>query len=296
MPRCCPVCGSERIGRWGRAHGLPRHRCRDCGRTFNALTGTPLARLRRRESWLGFGIALQEGQSTSRSAATCGVARSTAFRWRHRFLAAARPEATLSGIVEADETFFRRSYKGARYWSPASQEPPPREKPRKRGLSSRESGASLRERVPILIMRDRAGIMAHAVLPGLTGPDFREAIEPHIARDALLCSDGARTFQFAARVIGLHHERLNTVAGERVREVFHIQNVNAYDSRLKEWMQRFHGVSTRYLPNYLTWRRMIERLGDDANPAAFVLDAARPGNASNTLRELSHFRASGYVS
>ena len=31
----------------------------------------------------------------------------------------------------------------------------------------------------------------------------------------------------------------------------HINNVNAYHSRLKEWMRRFHGVATRNLPNYL---------------------------------------------
>jgi len=78
MPRQCPACAGERIGSWGRAHGLARYRCRDCHRTFNALTGTPLARLRHREAWMGFGVALQEGQSTRRSAATCGVARSTA--------------------------------------------------------------------------------------------------------------------------------------------------------------------------------------------------------------------------
>ena len=29
----------------------------------------------------------------------------------------------------------------------------------------------------------------------------------------------------------------------------HINNVNAYHSRLKEWMRRFHGVATRNLPN-----------------------------------------------
>ena len=283
MPRQCPACGGERIGSWGRAHGLARYRCRDCHRTFNALTGTPLARLRHREAWLGFGVALQEGQSTRRSAAACGVARSTAFRWRHRFLSAPRQMQTLSGIVEADETFFRRSYKGSRLWSPTSQTPPPRPTPRRRGLSSRTSGASLKERIAVLIMRDRSGNTAHEVLPGLTAPDFREAIEPHVAKDALLCSDGARTFSFATRKLGMLHEALNTGAGERIRDgVFHIQNVNAYDSRLKEWMHRFHGVSTRYLSHYLTWRHMIERFGEAATPSDFLLDAARRRRKFNT--------------
>lgn len=48
--------------------------------------------------------------------------------------------------------------------------------------------------------------------------------------------------------------------------MYHIQNVNAYDSRLKQWMQRFHGVATRYLENYLGWRRLIEHFGDSLQP------------------------------
>ena len=43
--------------------------------------------------------------------------------------------------------------------------------------------------------------------------------------------------------------------------VYHIQNANAYHSRLKEWMRRFHGVATKYLDHYLGWRRMIETFG-----------------------------------
>jgi len=40
---------------------------------------------------------------------------------------------------------------------------------------------------------------------------------------------------------------------------FHIANVNACHSRLKEWLRPFHGVATKNLPNYLAgaalWRR-----------------------------------------
>ena len=47
----CPHCGSRRIEGWGRErNGLPRSRCLDCQRTFNPLTGTSLARLRRRSA------------------------------------------------------------------------------------------------------------------------------------------------------------------------------------------------------------------------------------------------------
>lgn len=43
-----------------------------------------------------------------------------------------------------------------------------------------------------------------------------------------------------------------------IAKVYHVQNVNAYDGRLKIWMHRFHGVATHYLANYLGWRRLID--------------------------------------
>src|SRR5208337_2049957 len=49
-------------------------------------------------------------------ASRCGVAYTTAFRWRHRFLAAPALDkpTRLNGIVEADETFILESFKGRR--------------------------------------------------------------------------------------------------------------------------------------------------------------------------------------
>jgi len=38
----------------------------------------------------------------------------------------------------------------------------------------------------------------------------------------------------------------------------HINNVNAYDQRLKKWMGRFHGVATKNLSNYLGWHRWLD--------------------------------------
>ena len=88
------------------ARGLRRYQCKGCGRTFNALSGTPLSSLHHQERWLSFGASLAKGETVKASAARCDVAVSTAFRWRHRFLAAARSDSeVLKGIVEADETY-----------------------------------------------------------------------------------------------------------------------------------------------------------------------------------------------
>jgi transposase-like protein len=112
--RFCPHCSGAHIVRHGTAHGLQRYRCRGCGKTFNALTRTPLARLRCRERWLDQSQVLIDGLSITRAAERLEVARSTAFRWRHRFLSLPQHvrAGQLAGIVEADETGILKSCKG----------------------------------------------------------------------------------------------------------------------------------------------------------------------------------------
>jgi len=113
--RGCPHCAAAGAVIRGRANGLKRYFCKACGKTFNALTGTPLARLRRKDCWTEFAASLSEGDTVKASAERCGVAGSTAFRWRHRFLRTVTAGAIkLRGIVEADETFVLMSRKGER--------------------------------------------------------------------------------------------------------------------------------------------------------------------------------------
>jgi transposase-like protein len=110
----CPRCRSVRLHRHGHAHGLQRYRCADCARTFNALTGTPLARLRHRAKWLTYLDCMPASGTVRRAAALAGVHKNTSFRWRHRFLAAARTDRSwpLGGITEADETYLPRIAEG----------------------------------------------------------------------------------------------------------------------------------------------------------------------------------------
>ena len=71
-------------------------------REVNALTGTPLARLRCRDRWLAQTQALSDGVSITKAALQLGVARGTAFHWRHRILALA--QANEAASLDGDDT------------------------------------------------------------------------------------------------------------------------------------------------------------------------------------------------
>ena len=262
---CCGHCGSHHVGGWSSQAGLKRYRCKDCAKTFNALTGTPLAQLHRRDAWFAYAQALTDGLSLRKAAARCGISLDTAFHWRHRFLTTAKDAKpkVVAGIVEADETFIRKSVKGSKRLVGRA--------PRKRG-STAKSGLSSDDYAPVLIVRDRHGATTDQVLPDLEGPTFVRVLKPVVVRDALLVSDGRAAYATFADHADLLHVALNASKGERTYGSYHIQNVNAYISRLKNWLHRFKGVATHYLPSYLGWRRMIER-SSDLTPAAVLMQA-----------------------
>jgi transposase-like protein len=248
----CPHCGATELKRHGHTGGLQRYMCLgDCGRTFTALTGTPLAGLHKREMWLAYSKAMIDHASVRKAAEICDIDKTTSFRWRHRFLQ--RPcddKATrLRDIVEVDETFFLESFKGQ------SELPRPA---RKRGGKALKPGLSA-EQIPVLIARDRHGAMTDARLPDLSDKSIADILGPLIDKENILVSDGAERYRRIADARDILHISLNLSEGERRWGIYHIQNVNAYDSRLKDWMRPFKGVATSYLPNYLGWHRMLDR-------------------------------------
>jgi transposase-like protein len=259
IPPVCSSCGEAHPYRWGRQAGLQRYRCRSCGHTYTQLSKTPLARLRLKERWLLYSEALIEGFSVRKAARQCQISKDASFRWRHRFLELpkhSKPKQ-LTGIVEADETFFAKSFKGQRKLPRLAH---------KRGHATHEVGTGS-EKVPVLVIRNRQGVTTDFQLTVANTQTIEPLLKSILAKDAILCSDGAAPYRLAAQHIGLTHHAVNLSAKIRVVSgAYHIQNVNAYDSRLKEWMGRFHGVATKYLENYLGWRRFLERWGGKMTP------------------------------
>ena len=161
----CGHCGAESFSKWGVATGMKRYMCKTCNRTFNALTGTPLAHLHKREKWLEYARAIVDGLTLRKAAARVGVHLETSFRWRHRFLATSKTANAkrLSGIVEADETFILKSAKGSRRLVGRA--------PRKRGGKPKKTGTSPDDYDIVLIARDRSG--ATTAITNPTDPHSR---------------------------------------------------------------------------------------------------------------------------
>ena len=249
----CPHCSHTESYRHGLAHGLQRYRCKACKKTFNALTGTPLARLRYKSKWLDYLDAITHSLTVRQAAIDLDVHRNTTFRWRHRFLTWIKQDrpTILHGITEADETYLLESHKGSRKLD---------RQPRKRGGSASKRGIS-DEQVCILIARDRSKQTVDFVTGNgpITKAILSDYLKPLLDSDALLVSDSNPTYEAFCKAENITHEAINLSQGQRVvKGAYHVQNVNAYHSRFKSWLDHFHGVATKYLPNYLGWCRVMD--------------------------------------
>jgi hypothetical protein len=224
--------------------------------------------------------ALNLSKSVRVAAVRAGINASTSFRWRHRLLSVRKDVQNqwFTGIVEVDECFVLASRKGERCL--------PR-KARKRGGKASKPGLSS-EQTPILIARDRYGHHLDAVLPNRSQDAVSAILKDAVSKtDVLLCMDGDPALVAFARrealIIASH--------GEHVHEkVLHIQTVNAYVSRFKKWLDRFNGVATKYLPNYLGWRRAIEKAGAPMTPERCLLAAIGLNPHSSRTEPLCLFR------
>jgi len=250
--RRCPHCSADRVIKHGTANGLQRYKCRDCGKTFCALTGTPLNHLAKRGKWLGYAACLRDGLTLQEASERVGISIGTAFRWRHRFLSMPRFQMAqaLGGIAETDETYFLRSCKGQRKHLDRP--------PRKRGGMAGKRGLS-DEQVPVLVARDRSGATADFILEVDDSDHIVQKLRPILPKDAILCTEGNSVMMAAGRKLGVEHHAVNVAAGRRVDGPWHVQNVNSYHSRLKDWIRHFRGVATKYLTTYLGWFRAIDR-------------------------------------
>lgn len=254
----CPHCNSKHIIGHGKYRSRQRYKCKDCGKTFNDISCSPMAGTHYPNKWAKYIQCIADGMTLPKIVEIIDISLSTAFFWRHKVLNSLRSMdvESLSGIIESDETFFLESYKGKDQVSKADLR-----KPHKRGAKSAFRGIS-HEQVCVLVAMDRNGhiLCNNAGMGRITAKQIDDVIGDYISPNSLLCSDSAKNYISFAKLKGLEHKQVNASKKKYVIEkIYHIQHVNSYHGRLKAWINlHFKGVSTKYMENYLAWSRFLE--------------------------------------
>ena len=171
----------------------------------------------------------------------------TAFYWRHKILKVLTKKDDndkLGGIIEADETFFEESQKGARKVKGRDA--------RKRGFSCYIGNKRSKVCVLTAVDRNKTSFTKPVGFGGLEKDDV-DLLQRHLVKDSVLITDGNRTYR------NLNNVKLKSLKfGKPENKVYHLNNINNFHSMLKKFMIRFNGVATKYLDYYVEYFKNLK--------------------------------------
>jgi len=259
----CPHCKSSDTIKIGFQYGVQRYACKACKRNYRDTTGTFNAGMRKGkgETMKLYMKQFIAGKSLRECARIAQISLPTSFKWRHRILAAlesAQNQTILKGIVESDDLFITYSQKGERNLDRA---------PRKRGkgmFESKKRGIT-DQKVAIVVSQDGKGSkhLQVATRGRISAEDLDSILKDKIEPNSILCSDTHHSYVAFAERNNIEHKTIKAGAKELIKEgKYHVQHVNQTGKELKEWLEKFNGVSTKYLQQYLNWfavKKQIER-------------------------------------
>lgn len=254
----CPHCGDTNVVKRGfTANGNQRYLCKSCHHSFSDTTNTTLQYTKKELNiWLKYFDCMANHFSIRKSARLCEISVPTAFNWRHKILDSLRnrfynKNEQLSGVVEADETFFHLSFKGSRNIETVAGR-----KAHKRGNSIKKRGLSKEQVcVPCAVSVRGNGLSQIGKLGSCNLSALSLTLGNRIKSGSILCSDRLNVYNEFCLRFHLEHNcsGLKHVAKLLDAQGGHIQHINGYHSSMKRFMRPFNGVATKYLNNYLVW-------------------------------------------
>lgn len=253
----CPYCEGGHIIKYGKKNEQQRYKCKDCDKTFMDCTKSIFSKTHvSLKKWLRFVECMVAGFSVRKCAEIVEVCVKTAFYMRHRILDSIRlylGVGHVEGVVEMDETFFAESFKGNHLKSGFTM---PRES-RKRGKQVKKRGIS-KDQVCVATAIDRNGnLILELLCKGrMSTNDVMRLFENRLDKGAILCTDSHSSYVGFASKVGVEHKQIPR--GRHMLGIYHIQHINSLHERLKDFIDRFRGVSTKYLGNYLYWFKWLQ--------------------------------------
>jgi len=271
----CPHCSSKRIRANGKLKGVQRYVCNGCKKNFSETTGKFWYGIKKKEKLNKYLYCLLSGYSIRKSGKETGISIQTSFDWRHKLLTSFSSISVeeFQGIVESDDLFFAYSEKGNHHLD---------RKPRQRGEKASKAGIS-DEKVAVIATCDRSGNKDFKVATRgrISKKDLDKILKGKLDKVDALCSDGHRSYGAFAKANKLKHKKFNASKGQRtVDKVYHVQNVNNMDMRLRKFMDSFNGVATKYLQNYLNWFHVLEKIKNSTSKMTIVTAIAFASNST----------------
>ncbi|MBR1380657.1 MAG: IS1595 family transposase [Alphaproteobacteria bacterium] len=267
----CPYCHSNKIVKSGKQNNNQRFYCNECHKKSCMTTKTPIAYSNKSvDVWYKYIGLMCKKLSLREIAKELGINKNTAFLWRHKILNAFSTLNTdkISGIVEADETYFRESQKGSRNLNRKAHksgksklnkfqimslygytEEEYKAQQHKRGLS--------KDLICVLTATNKiSNVWGKPVGYGKVQPKWIEnKLQPMIAKNSILVTDGECSYNHIKNV---KHKKFST--GLSKSKTYNLGRIDNIHTSLKRLINdNFRGVATKYLENYVNYLNVMKQ-------------------------------------
>ncbi len=86
--------------------------------------------------------------------------------------------------------------------------------------------------------------------------DLERLFTGRIEDKSILCTDSHKNYIKFSQNSDVELQQIKR--GKYKEGIYHIQHINAFHSKLKEFMYSFHSVATKYLANYMYWFKWLQ--------------------------------------
>ncbi len=253
----CPYCKSEKVLKRGSQKGVQMYQCKTCVKWYSETTGTPLWDIKLKSKWQSYLRCMEQGMSLKKIATELHISIQTSFDWRHKILSSLNKYVpqSLSGVVESDELELALSHKGKRNID---------RKPRKRGTDFKRNNEDEITVVQVVTAVERGGETFFKAVESkrLDKEEIKLAFESKLTQGTLLITDSHPSYKaFVKDIPEIKHKTF--IAKEHTNKEnknIHVQTVNNKHKQLKQFLDPFNGVSSKYLQNYLNWFAYADKL------------------------------------
>lgn len=254
----CPHCHSTKVYKRGKQNNVQMYQCRSCHKWYSETTGTPLWDIKLKSKWQSYLRCMEKGMSLKAISEELDICIQTSFDWRHKILSSLEQfvPQTLSGVVESDELELALSHKGVRNL---------KRKPRKRGTDFKRNTAE--EEVTVVqvvtaVERKGETFLKAVESKRLTTQEIDKAFDQKLSEGTVLITDSHVSYKSYAKSNPdiTHKTFLSKDHTDKKDKSIHVQTVNKKHQQLRDFLDPFNGVSSKYLQNYLNWFAYAEKL------------------------------------
>ena len=255
----CPKCHGQGITKNGHKHGIQRYVCKKCNYFFSETTDTILSyskiNYKQLKSVISGILASKPVIEISKDA---GLTATETYYLEIKIFASIDKiveNTKLHGIVQADEKYFRISFKGTK------KENMPR-KSRHSGSQNLAAGIS-NEQVCVVVAIDEYDniVMTVAGNGQVTQDMISKSLHGKIEEKSILVTDSKSSYRKFANDENLVLKQIP--AGEHtIEEIYNLGEVNSLINEIDNYINRIKkGISTRHLQqylNYLKYRKILK--------------------------------------